>query len=66
MQEVDPPNSYNIRGTYVMKFFVEIDTVVEAESEEEALDKVQSEISVDQADVGECEWVGNGPEVGEA
>jgi len=56
---------YRVQGTYEMKFFVEVNEVVEAEDPNEAMMDVQDGISAGQAYDQECEWVNSGPVVTE-
>jgi len=57
---------YHVRGVYQMTYFVEVDDVVEADSEAEAIEKVQDDLSAGQAYDEECVWYDAGPEVWEA
>ena len=54
---------YRVKGIYQMTFFVKVDEVVEADSEEEAVEKVQADLSAGQAYDQECIWYDAGPEV---
>lgn len=54
---------YRVRGVYQMTFFVEADDVVEADNEEEAIEKVRADLSAWQAYDQECIWYDAGPEV---
>jgi len=54
---------YHVCGMYEMKFFVEVDEMVNAEDETEAIEKVQDEISAGEAYDQECEWFDGGPKV---
>lgn len=55
--------TYHVRGVYQMTFFIDVDQVVEAESEEEAVEVVQDGISAGEAYDQEATWYDSGPEV---
>jgi hypothetical protein len=54
---------YRVKGIYEMKFFVDVNELVQAGSEEEAVEKVMDGISAGQAYDQECKWVDAGPDV---
>ncbi len=55
--------SYRIKGICLMEFFIDVDQEVVAETEEEAIQKVQDNISVIQAYDQSCVWAESGPDV---
>jgi hypothetical protein len=54
---------YRVKGVYEMTFCVDVDRLVEAEDEVEAMEKVQDEISAGEAHDQSCQWVDSGPEI---
>ena len=56
--------SYLIKGVYVMKFYIDVDEEVLADSEEEAIQTVQDQISAGQAYDQDCIWLHGGPDIG--
>lgn len=54
---------YRVKGIYEMKFFVDVNELVQAADEEEAIEKVMDGISAGQAYDQECTWVDAGPTV---
>ena len=52
-----------VQGTYIMKFFVDVNKEVDAEDETEAIEKVQNDLSAGQAYDQECEWANVVPNV---
>jgi hypothetical protein len=56
---------YKVKGIYEMTFFVEVDEIVEAETEADAMVEVEDQISAGQAYDQWCQWLNEEPDIEE-